>query len=565
MKIKLEYLSTIFNLSEKEIEYLTSINRCNIKKETIDLKRGIDIIDSETLYLYKMSGLKCREKIDKLKEFGKLLKNMYAVPTNPPYTEFIIHAGPTNSGKTYAATQELLKANTGAYLAPLRLLAAENYHTIKGKKGSCNLLTGQERIDENAGITSSTVEMVNLSTKYDVVVIDECFMISDANRGGAWSNAILGVNAKQVHLITSDYNLDTLCEFLSYFNRKFSVKNYTRLVPLEYMTKKRSVGNAPPKTVFIVFSKNKVFSTKLELNKMGKSTSIIYGSMPPEVKKQQMELFNSGKTSYCVSTDAIGMGLNLPCDNIVFLDIKKFDGQVFRQITGTEASQIAGRAGRYGKSECGRVYGLEHIINSAKNPPKSKQIYFNYNFDLFTHLSFFDTFKKQFYIYSEMFTYYVGYGKVVSRQSYMEILQNIKNIHLIPYDKAIGLLKIPMGQQTYGLLSRVCNYIRKNKAIDYDFLSLNDIEIKYSSDMLRAEQQIMEIDTLLYLYNYDIITINPNYLDELRDERDEIIETINDFLHKAILDDYKSCNNCGQLLHLTFSHNMCEDCYYNNF
>lgn len=38
---------------------------------------------------------------------------------------FIIHAGPTNSGKTHNALEEFLSAENGVYCAPLRLLAAE--------------------------------------------------------------------------------------------------------------------------------------------------------------------------------------------------------------------------------------------------------------------------------------------------------------------------------------------------------------------------------------------------------------------------------------------------------
>ena len=53
---------------------------------------------------------------------------------------------------------------------------------------------------------------------------------------------------------------------------------------------------------------------------------MIYGSMPPETRKRQIELFNRGKTSVVVATDAIGMGLNLPIRRIVFLKMKNLMG-----------------------------------------------------------------------------------------------------------------------------------------------------------------------------------------------------------------------------------------------
>ncbi len=43
--------------------------------------------------------------------------------------EFFV--GPTNSGKTYNAMQKLKKANSGLYLAPLRLLALEGYEEFE--------------------------------------------------------------------------------------------------------------------------------------------------------------------------------------------------------------------------------------------------------------------------------------------------------------------------------------------------------------------------------------------------------------------------------------------------
>lgn len=40
---------------------------------------------------------------------------------------FILHIGPTNSGKTFHALERLKTAKKGTYLGPLRLLALEVY------------------------------------------------------------------------------------------------------------------------------------------------------------------------------------------------------------------------------------------------------------------------------------------------------------------------------------------------------------------------------------------------------------------------------------------------------
>jgi len=72
-----------------------------------------------------------------------------------------------------------------------------------------------------------------------------------------------------------------------------------------------------------------------------------------------------------ISTDAIGMGLNLSIKEIIFSEIKKFDGQVSRPLSSPEVKQISGRAGRFGIHDQGYVSALnenqltfiEHQLN----------------------------------------------------------------------------------------------------------------------------------------------------------------------------------------------------------
>jgi hypothetical protein len=48
--------------------------------------------------------------------------------------------------------------------------------------------------------TSCTVEMVAMQRRVDVAVIDEIQMIGDEARGWAWTRALMGVPANEVHL-----------------------------------------------------------------------------------------------------------------------------------------------------------------------------------------------------------------------------------------------------------------------------------------------------------------------------------------------------------------------------
>ena len=114
---------------------------------------------------------------------------------------FILHLGGTNTGKTYAGFQRLKQARTGVYLAPLRLLALEAQEALLDAGVDCSLTTGEEedRREEDTHV-AATAEKLNLKARYDVAVIDECQMIADPHRGYAWTRAILGVQAPEVHL-----------------------------------------------------------------------------------------------------------------------------------------------------------------------------------------------------------------------------------------------------------------------------------------------------------------------------------------------------------------------------
>ena len=60
---------------------------------------------------------------------------------------FILHCGPTNSGKTYTALRHLATARRGLYAGPLRILCNEvREKMIDNYQVSCNLITGNEKV-----------------------------------------------------------------------------------------------------------------------------------------------------------------------------------------------------------------------------------------------------------------------------------------------------------------------------------------------------------------------------------------------------------------------------------
>ena len=286
---------------------------------------------------------------------------------------FVMHLGPTNSGKTYQAVGRLRGARQGIYLGPLRLLSAEQFETLNLNDVPCSLLTGEEQIRvRGSRVQASTVEMADLRTHYDVAVIDECQMIADRDRGGAWTAAILGLCADEIHLCASPDAERLLTEMITDCGDEYTVVRHERMAPLTVENGGfRFPESVRPGDALIVFSKARVHAVAAELKRDGYRVSLIYGALPPDVRRDQANRFQKGDNDVVVSTDAIAMGMNLPIERVVFLESEKYDGDIVRPLTDAEIKQIAGRAGRYGQYDIGYVnaFGFRGTVARALNRP----------------------------------------------------------------------------------------------------------------------------------------------------------------------------------------------------
>ena len=281
------------------------------------------------------------------------------------HRRFILHLGGTNTGKTYAGFQRLIRAETGVYLAPLRLLALEAQETLIDAGVECSLSTGEEEdIREGDTHTAATAEKLDLKRHWDVAVIDECQLIADPQRGYAWTRAILGVLAPEVHLCAAPEAKELLIRLIESCGDRYEVEVHRRKTPLVCMERPMDYQRVQPGDALITFSKVGVLSVAEDLRQNGKEPAIIYGALPYATRRKQMEGFLQGRMEYIVSTDAIGMGLNLPIRRIIFMETEKFDGVERRELRPEEIRQIAGRAGRYGiyhKGYVGATQNLELI------------------------------------------------------------------------------------------------------------------------------------------------------------------------------------------------------------
>lgn len=273
---------------------------------------------------------------------------------------FILHIGPTNSGKTFHSLERLKEARQGIYLGPLRLLALEVYEKMQEYGVPCTMLTGQECIaDENSRITASTIEMADFSRFYEVAVIDEAQMTADPDRGHCWTRAILGLKAAEIHICMSPAAEEVVTHLIRLCGDDYEIHRYERKTELLCEDTPFSFPeDVRPGDALVVFSKKAVLDVAGRLEEEGIKASVIYGSLPPEIRRRQMQLFTSKKTSVVVATDAIGMGLNLPVRRIVFIQTEKFDGNSRRGLSVPEIKQIAGRAGRFGIFNTGYVTAM---------------------------------------------------------------------------------------------------------------------------------------------------------------------------------------------------------------
>ena len=230
-----------------------------------------------------------------------------------------LHIGPTNSGKTYQALKRLMVADSGAYAGPLRLLAHEVYSRFNAQGKPCHLLTGDDKRTvegHNVRMSSCTVEMVPLNTPLDVVVIDEIQNIGDPYRGWAWTHALLGVRAKEIHVCGEARAEPLIRQLADAMGDTLHVHKYERLSPLQVMDRslEGDLGQLRKGDCLVTFSRHSVIDLRWAVQRLtGLKCATIYGALPPEVRIAQAQLFNDPNTDYdiLIATDAIGMGLNL--------------------------------------------------------------------------------------------------------------------------------------------------------------------------------------------------------------------------------------------------------------
>jgi len=421
------------------------------------------------------------------------------------------YVGPTNSGKTHEAMQELMEADCGTYLAPLRLLALENYEKLKAHEIPVTLLTGEEEIiDEEAGHVCSTIEMANFNMEVDVCVIDEIQMLEDPDRGWAWVNAIVGAPADKVIMTGSVNALDAVKKIAAYLDEELVVKKFKRKNPLEVMKQPVPLKKVEKGTALITFSRSDVLALKAKLSKKHR-VSVLYGNLSPEVRREEAKRFREGESDILVATDAIAMGLNLPIKTILFTTDTKFDGVETRPLIPNEIIQIAGRAGRYGHHEKGYIGAtsqkvLEHIQEEFHAPLRTIKPPFQVKATTSQILSLSEHLKTD--DLTTILRYYAKHMKftgpfIAANISYMlELSAFVQKKEGLTLEEKYMLSQAPVSTKSPLIKSAFNFYINaiiKKEVVHYKS-SVNTSGIaKTEMELLRAEDEVKKISLYLWL------------------------------------------------------------------
>ena len=186
----------------------------------------------------------------------------------------------------------------------------------------------------------------------------------------AWTQAIVGVPANEVIIICSAYAVPALENLLGLCGERCEVLVFERKQHVELLPQPLPISELQLGDAVVAFSRRDVLMLRDRIATAGHPVSVIYGALPPEVRRREAERFAQGESHILVATDAIGMGLNLPIRRILFSTMTKFDGVGDRSLNESEVHQIAGRAGRFGIHEEGFVGVLKEAEPTAQRTLK---------------------------------------------------------------------------------------------------------------------------------------------------------------------------------------------------
>jgi superfamily II RNA helicase len=348
----------------------------------------------------------------------------------------VVLSTPTGSGKSlvaYAAC--FLAAGTGGrafYTAPIKALVSEKFFDLCRELGPerVGMLTGDASINRDAPVVCCTAEiLMNLALAEGEragvthVVMDEFHFYADRDRGVAWQVPLLCLPNAQ-HLLMSATLGDTgwlRADLERRSGREVAlVQSAERPVPLDFEYRETPLvetvadlvqsGQAPVYMVHFTqraaseraqaLTSLNVLSTEQkralrarlgdarfdtpygkELRRyLGHGIGVHHAGLLPKYRRLVERLAQEGLLRILCGTDTLGVGVNIPIRTVLFTQLCKYDGEKTRVLSVRDFQQVAGRAGRRGFDDQGRVvaqapeHEVENRVLRAKAGVDAKKV-----------------------------------------------------------------------------------------------------------------------------------------------------------------------------------------------
>ncbi|KIH44943.1 hypothetical protein ANCDUO_25022 [Ancylostoma duodenale] len=111
-------------------------------------------------------------------------------------------------------------------------------------------------------------------------------MLRDEQRGWAWTRALLGVAADEVHLCGEPAAIDIVKKLLD------PIGEHVEVCYLFPQAHNSCLLQVQPGDCIVCFSRKAIYNVTKSLEKLGVKPAVIYGDLPPGTKLAQAAKFN---------------------------------------------------------------------------------------------------------------------------------------------------------------------------------------------------------------------------------------------------------------------------------
>ena len=329
---------------------------------------------------------------------------------------------PTGSGKSLVALalhyQALAAGRSSWYVSPIKALVNEKFFALCEAFGAerVGLMTGDATINREAPVVCCTAEiLMNAAlrgeTGIDEVVLDEFHYYADRDRGVAWHLPLIALPEARFLLMSATLgNTAPIEERLAAFTGRevAVVRSHERPVPLSFeyretplhetiaellerdeapiylvsFTQRAAAERAQDLTSVDLLSKDEKRAVAGAIGDFAFDTphgkdlrrylragiGLHHGGLIPKYRRLVERLAQAGLLKVISGTDTLGVGVNIPIRTVLLHQLCKYDGEKTRLLSVREFRQVAGRAGRKGFDDHGRVVvqAPEHVIENRR-------------------------------------------------------------------------------------------------------------------------------------------------------------------------------------------------------